>query len=299
MRRRRDVLATAGVGLVALAGCTRSGAAPSTSTDSTTGATSTSTATTPGDPITEPQRFPWGETATVDGTHVTPEMVTVQRSAFYLATPDTIGVLSFDDRAVFATVTVDGEARPDPRDFALALDDRVGGWVDYEAVSGSRFNSLGVPYTAGDDDAGWVAFEVADAEAVENPRLRVQLGREENGAVRWPLPDDAVAALQSPPPEFHVSELSAPDSVPRDDPIEVAATVANRGDGAGTFRAAFNELGPMYAPEPVEFDLEPGEFRAWTGTISSHVGDEHVDGVQFDFRSPAATYEREVEVVDA
>jgi hypothetical protein len=170
--------------------------------------------------------------------------------------------------------------------------------VEYEDVRGSRFYDRGTPYTSGEGDTGWVGFAAPDSVTDSDLRLRVQFGGETEGAVRWPLPEDAAAALRSPPPEFVVTSFDVPETVSSSEPVTVSATVENRGDGAGTFRAAFNELGPMYRPNRVELDLAPGESKTWEGVADSHVGDDNVEVVRFDFRSPAGTYEREVEITD-
>lgn len=293
MPSRRAYLATSAAALAALAGCTESVGTPNPEP------TSTETPTTPAEPSSESTPLSWGETTTIQGTDVTPRAVAVQDSAFYLATPDTLGVLSFDDRqAVIVAVSVDGEPRPAPDDFTLGIEDPVPGWVTYDDVSGTQFRERGAIYDSDQDGTGWIGFDAPKPIATDDPRLRVQLGDEATEPVRWSLPDYATGRLQEPP-AFACDDVSAPDAVARDEPIEVSVRVSNEGAGVGRFRAALNETGPAYRFETVETDLGPGNSREVTGVISTHVGSQDVDQVSFAFRSPCGDFERTVEVTDA
>ncbi|WP_232686972.1 hypothetical protein [Halobacterium zhouii] len=299
MRTRRDLLATAGVGLAALAGCSRfpNLDAPSSTRSNTTTPTDTTGDSTTVDSIREPTLLSWGETATIDGTAVTPRATTVQHSAFYQAYPDALGVFSFGNRrALFVTVTVQGDdPRPAPEDFAVITDETVQAWTT-DGDSSRRLPRDGQPYER-DTRVGWLRFDLS--APVSASQFRVQFGGESEGAVHWSLPDDAVAALQAPPPVFSVTEFSAPDTVPRDESIPVSATVENRGDGAGTFRAAFNQAGPLYWSDPVSFALEPGESREWNTLVTTHQEVERADTVSFALITADDRLKRTVEITDA
>jgi hypothetical protein len=290
---RRDFLAAGGSAvLTALAGCVSADDA------ATTRSTATTSTTTSEAPIAEPQYLPWGEPAAVQGTTLTPESVVVQDSAFYLATPDTLGVLPFEERqAVFVTVSVDGETRPAPDDFVLAVSDGASGWTAYEDVSADRFRERGRAYDPERGGDGWIGFAPETPVETPDPRLRVQFGSDLNGAVRWSLPDDAAATLREPP-SFECRDFAVPSEVSPDQPIEVSVTVTNEGDGAGTFRAALNERGPTYRFETVELALDPGESRTWTGTVGTHVGVDEIDRVSVGFQSPCRDHQRTVTVAD-
>ncbi|MFC3477955.1 hypothetical protein [Halobacterium litoreum] len=292
MPSRRDYLAGGAAALAAVAGCAESGSPasePTSAEPSTTADASTSA----------PTRLSWGETTTVQGTSVTPRAVAVQDSAYYLATPDTLDVLSFDDRqAVFAAVSVDGESRPAPGDFALDIEDAVPGWVTYGDVSGSEFWERAASYDPGENGIGWVGFDAPKSVATDDPRLRVQFGDESGAPVSWSLPDYATGRLREPP-KFACADFSAPESVASDEPIEVSVRVSNEGAGVGRFRGALNEAGPAYRFETVKIDVGPGESREVTGFLDTHVGSQDVDRVSFAFRTPCGDFERTVEVTDA
>ncbi|MFB6071944.1 MAG: hypothetical protein ABEJ88_03155 [Halobacterium sp.] len=297
MPSRRGYLAASGGLLVALAGCTGTGDGDATTstTETTERTTTTTTAGTTSDPIEVPKRLSWGETATVDGTDVTPRAASVQHSAFYLTSPDTVGVLSFGDRqAVFVTVDVVGDTRPAVDDFELVLDERVQAWVEYEAAPTARFYEQGQAYAPDESGGGWIGFDAPASVDVEEPRLRVQFGGETEGSIRWPLPDAAASDLRAPPPAFEVSAFSAPDSVAPGGEIEVSATVENTGDGAGTFRGAFNQRGPTYQVETYAFDLAAGAARDWRTVLTAPESGD-VD-VTVGFATPGRTFRRTVEV---
>ncbi|MEE6210808.1 hypothetical protein U3A55_11660 [Salarchaeum sp. III] len=293
MPSRRDYLGGGAAALAALAGCVESGPGPASEP------TSADTSTTADASTSEPTRLPWRETTTVQGTDVTPRAVAVQDSAYYLATPDTLDVLSFDDRqAVIAAVSVNGEPRPAPSDFSLGIEDDVPGWVAYDDVSGSEFWERGAVYDADRNGTSWVGFDAPKPVATDDPRLRVQFGDESDEPVSWSLPNYITGRLQEPP-NFECTDFSAPESVASDEPIEVSVRVTNEGAGIGRFRAALNETGPAYRFETVKIDIGPGESQEVTGFLDTHVGSQDVDRVSFAFRTPCGDFERTVEVTDA
>lgn len=296
--RRSFLVASAGT-LVGFAGCTDSVTGPETDTTTTGSTTPTqSTPTTAGSTTTQ-QDLSWAETATVDGTDVTPVHAAVQQSAFHLTMPDSADVLSFEDRtAVFLTVVTDGDRLPALSDFEFSAGDAAAGWTEYGGVGGIRFFEQGSPYNAQEADRGWIGFDVADGVSDEDPRLHLQFDGADDAAVRWSLSEDEVAAFQSPPPEFAVTRFDSPETVRSDEAVTVSATIENRGERSGTFRAVCNELGPEYTFDAITFDLDPGESRTWDGRISSHTSHDDVETVRFDFRSPEGTYEREVEITE-
>lgn len=298
MPSRRTYLAGCGAALAGLAGCLGASAPGDSSTRSIT--TRSTTTETTADSETVLQQLPWGEPGTVDGTSLAPVDATVQHSAFYLTTPDSMDVLSFGDRqAVFVTLELDGDGpEPTPGDFGLSVDGGSEGWTEYGDVPGHRLYYQGTPYPRADDSWGWVGFDALDAVDAADPRVRVQFGGDTESALRWSLPESAAAALQSSPPAFAVSDFRAPASVPDDEPITVSATVRNTGDGPGVFRGVLNQTGPLYAPESVRLPLDPGESVEWSTTISTHLRVD-TDGVSFEFLAPDLSHERVVEVAGA
>lgn len=299
MPSRRTYLVGCGGALAGLTGCLGASAPGDSATRSTT-TRSTTTPSTQTDPLTVPQQLPWGEPGTVDGTTVKPVDATVQHSAFYLTTPDSMDVLSFGDRqAVFVTLELDGDGpEPTPGDFALGVDGGSEGWTEYGDVDGHRFYYQSTPLPHADDGRGWVGFDAPDAVDAADPGVRVQFGGDEEDALRWSLPERVTTTLRADPPSFEVSDFHAPDSVDGDEPIAVSATVRNTGDGPGVFRGVLNQTGPLYAPESVRLPLDPGESVEWSTTISTHLRVD-TDRVSFDFLVPGVEHERVVEVESA
>lgn len=292
MPSRRTYLAGFGATLAGLAGCLNATRPGTTETDTTTHTTGRTTTT---DDLTVPKLLSWGEPGTVDGTSVAPVDASVQHSAFYRLTPDTFGVVSFEDRhGLFVTLDVTGDGpRPDPGDFALTVDGSEGGWTRYGGVPGERFRR-GAPYTYGSDDPGWVGFDTPAPADVGTARVRVQFGGESEGALRWSLPETVRAALERPAPAFETKSFHAPEAVSPGDPVTVTGTAVNRGDGPGVFRAAVNQTGPMYRPETVAFPLDAGESREWSIVVASST--EGVDSISYSVYTPGFSTNGTVEV---
>lgn len=283
MPSRRAFLAAAALPLAT--GCLgrRGGSSPSNSTGTTrtTRATATTTnrSTTPADPIQVPTRLPWSETATVDGTSVAPSDAWHQHSVVHLTSPDTMSVEAFGDRQVlFVQVSVavsaaDGPV-PAPSDFRLdAGDVSVDGRTSVDDFPAQRTlpdgrHDGGVHST--DEPGGWIVFPLPDGITADEATLSVQFGGENEGQVRWPLPADVLASLRDEPPAFSLESLDVPGIVPPDEPFEVVFAVSNDG-GPGVFRAAVNELGPMYAPHPVRLAVDAGGAASASVDIDTHV----------------------------
>lgn len=273
MPSRRSLLGSLGVLLTA--GCSQQSQADTQApadTPTTTSASSTS------DPIHVPTQLPWGESTTYDGTTVTPTAAVGQHSVITLPTPDSFGVESFTAKQLlFVVVGVEGsDPRPSPDDFTLdAAGERYTGWTSLQDLPPHRFrlDNHQTSYDPSDDvPGGWIGFRLPAEVDATNPKLRLQFAGENEGATRWPLPEDAATALRSPAPHSHIDKLEVPESVPADDSFDVTITARNDGKGAGVFRAAVNEAGPQYAPHAVRLPLEPGESSTTSVTTSGHIG---------------------------
>lgn len=273
MPSRRSVLGSLGVLLTA--GCSQQSQADTESPADTS--TTTTTATTTDDKLHIPSQLPWGESTTYDGTDVTPIDAWRQHSVITLTTPDSFGVQGFDaTQLLFVTIAVVGtDPVPQPADFAIdAAGERYPGWTSYRSIEPHhvRLDNGATAYDPSKNANGWVAFALPTELDADTPRLRLQFAGAGEGATRWPLPDDLKEALNAPAPHTHLDKLEVPDSVPADEPFDVAITATNHGKGPGTFRAAVNETGPQYAPHAVRLTLESGESRTTTVSISGHVG---------------------------
>lgn len=281
---RRTLLAGAAA---ALAGCVSGRRDPGTNDD-----TPAPTTTEPPDDAT----LDFGETATVGDLSVQPTDATVQHSYVALVYPDFADVVTADGgQFLFLTVDVGGTAdAPAPSDFRVATDG-----ASYE---GRNRGESGYPYRDGaaytrDGKHGWILYDVPSP--VESERVALELDVGEDETATWRLPDDVVARLRGPPPSFEVRDFSAPDSVRPDEPIEVSATVANVGEGPGTFRGSLNQEGDaLYGADPFSFDLEAGAEREWTGTVTTHQRSD-LDSqltVRLRFRSAGGDADRDVVV---
>lgn len=272
MPSRRSLLGSLGVLLTA--GCSQQSQADN---HTPTGTESTSTTTT-SEPIHVPTQLEWGSSTTYDGTTITPNEAWRQHSVVTLATPDSFGVESFTaEQLLFVTVDVDGtDPRPSPEDFTLdAAGERYTGWTSLPDLPSYRFR-LDSPQSAYDPTedvpGGWIGFRLPAEIDAGTPKLHLQFAGEDEGATRWPLPNDAAEALASPAPHTHIDNFDVPESVPADEPFDVTITATNEGLGPGVFRAAVNEAGPQYAPHAVRLPVESGETRTTSVSISGHVG---------------------------
>ena len=281
---RRTFLAGAAA---ALAGCVSGRRNPGTSDDTPATTTEPPAAT-----------LDFGETATVGELDVRPTEATVQHSYVALVYPDFADVVAADGgQFLFVTVDVGGtEDAPAPAasDFRVATDE-----ASYE---GRQRGESGHPYRDGgaytrDAGHGWLLYELP--APVESERVALEFHDDGAAKAAWHLPDDVTSRLRGPQPSFEVRGFSAPDTVGPDEPIEVSATIANVGDGSGTFRGSLNQEGDaLYGADPFSFDLEAGAEREWTGTVTTHQRGELENAltVRLRFRSAGGDFDRDVVV---
>ena len=237
----------------------------------------------------------FGETATVGELDVRPTGAVVQDSYVALVYPDFADVVAAEGRQfLFLTVDASGSPAPAAEDFAVVAGDA--------AYAGEPRGSAGRPYREGrpytpDAGHGWILYELP--APLEGERIAVELDVDDGDPPTWHLPEDVVARLRGPAPAFEVRDFEAPDSVRPDEPIEVSATIANVGDGDGTFRASLNQEGDLlYGADPFSFDLAAGAERAWTETVATHQRGE-IEGqltVRLRFRSAGGDFDRDVVV---
>ncbi|MFB6123056.1 MAG: hypothetical protein ABEJ78_06330 [Haloferacaceae archaeon] len=277
---RRQLLASLGVGLAGLAGCN---AAP----DDGTPADPTPSDTT-GTPTPTPTSTALGDTATVDGVSVTVSDLVDAHSFLYLSAPDAFGVTVADGQFAFVTVDAGGDAPPAPDAFALTFDGKRRTATTYRDYGPA--GDLPVPDTeyATDDPRGYLGFEIPaplDADSVA-----VAL----DDAVRWTVPESELAPLRSPPPSFAV-EYDVPDVVARDEAIPVSLSIANEGDGRGTFRGALNHEGPLYGASDFAVTLDAGESTTHEERITYH-RQEGFSSDRLRFTVVSAAGERSFEV---
>ncbi|MFB6103226.1 MAG: hypothetical protein ABEJ73_11770 [Haloplanus sp.] len=283
---RRTVVASVGLALAGVAGCTDRNGSDTPPSDR---ATPTSTAS------GSPADRTLGDTVTLDGTTVTVAELAAAHSYHYRSAPDAFGVESAGDgQFVFVGVTARGDDTPPVRQFALELDgERV---VPSERTRGPVRDLAPVRqgrYTA-DDPEGYLLFPVPaplDAESVavllgEGPRVTDSRTEATDVRARWTIPDATLDPLRSPPPAFTVA-YDVPDAVGRDEPVPLRLDVTNEGDGAGVFRGALNHTGPMYGGDTFSVALDPGASTAYEESIDYHVGEHFsVDRLQFEVVVP-------------
>ena len=284
---RRRFLAGA---VAALAGCVSGGRDPSTNDDTPE---QTPVPTTSERPASSTLAF--GETATVGELDVRTTGAVVQDSYVALVYPDFADVVAAEGRQyLFLTVDANGTPAPAAEDFAIVTGDAA--YVGQPRGSAGRPYREGRPYTP-DAGHGWLLYELP--APVESERIAVEFRPDEGATATWRLPEDVVGRLRRPAPAFEVRDFQAPDTVRPDEPIEVSATVANVGDGAGTFRGSLNQEGDLlYGADPFSFDLDAGEERAWSETVTTHQGGE-IEGqvtVRLRFRSAGGDHDRDVVV---
>lgn len=239
-----------------------------------------------------------GETARLGDVRARAFDARVLGSYFYLPFPDFIGVET-SERHQFVLLSVDVEAaeryRFEPEDFAVVVGDR-----SYVGRSEGVWGLEGEPpqqYSA-EEGRGLLVFEVPAPIEADECSVELDLGEETREPLTWRFDDDVVTALQRPP-EFEVSAFEAPETVDAGEPIEVSATVANVGEGAGTFRAALNQEGDvLYGGTSTTFELRSGEERVWEETIDAHTGADRDQAVtvHLRFRSSGGDEDRDVRV---
>ncbi|MDG5776368.1 hypothetical protein VB773_07915 [Haloarculaceae archaeon H-GB2-1] len=264
---RRRFLTLSALGTAALAGC-------SSRTNGTDASGTDGTAT----PTPDPTTTDGGPPSTTDAP-VTVTDVTVQHSLRYLTAPDALGVSAPDDEQfVFVTLApADGATgAPPPRaGFSLALDGETYAPLDaFEGMPLYEVRAGPYPWNADDDDpTGWLLFRVPTDLDVESAAVEVATGQ---GRDSWPLPADQLTRLTAPPPSFALSGFSLPKRGHHDTPVEYSFTVANEGDGPGTFRAALNFSGTLYGASTIDVSLAAGEATTYRDTfrVYGEPGDE-------------------------
>ena len=225
-----------------------------------------------------------------------PHDVKVQDSYVALVYPDFADVVAPAGRQfLFLTVDVSGDGTaPSPDRFAVTAGETV--------ASGRNRGEGGRPYLDGrlytaEHGSGWILFELP--APVESDRVALELDGGERGTATWSLPDEVIGRLQAPPPEFEVRDVQAPTEVARDEPIDISVTIANVGDGAGTFRGSLNQEGDaIYGAAPFSFDLEAGAEHEWTETVTAHQSGGGPGGftVALRFRSAGGDFDRDVAI---
>lgn len=244
-------------------------------------------------PTTEPLEF--GESATVGELDVRPTGAVVQDSYVALVYPDFADVVAAEGQQyLFLTVDASGSPAPAPEDFAVLAGEAS--YAGQPRGSGGRPYRDERPYTP-DAGHGWLLYELP--APVESEHVAVELDVGEGEPPTWHLPDDVVERLRGPAPAFEVRDLSAPDAVRADEPIEVSATVENVGDGPGTFRGSLNQEGDvLYGASPFSFDLDAGAERTWRGTVTTHQRPEveSETTVRLRVRSAGGDFDRDVVV---
>jgi hypothetical protein len=278
---RRTLLASAGLALTGLTGCTDGSPA------SPGGSVGTSTPTSTPTPAL-------GDAVSLDGTTVAVADLAAVHSFQYLSAPDAFGVTSADgDQFAFVGCEASGDDPPAASAFAFAVGgerhrpEDFGGFGPVRDLAPVRADA----YTA-DRSSGYLAFRIpaplaADAAVVLD-------GADGTAGVRWALPAAALAPLRDPPPSFAVG-YDVPDAVDATDPVRVRLDVTNEGDGGGTFRGAINHHGPMHGGDTFALSLDPGASARHELTVDYHVGEDFGgDRLQFAVVTPAG--ERSFEV---
>lgn len=265
---RRTVLATAGSGLAALAGC-------GADSESETGVPTGEGAGGAGGSSTGRKQF--GEAATAGGASVTPWDVSVRSSLRYTVEADALDVYAPDDaHLAFVRITTDGSVRPERATFGLAV---AGETVDpRDGVDGASLSAVQYrfpPYAADgedDPDGTWLLFEVSPDTVGDTPAL---VWRPDGASTaEWPLRESAHEALAAPIPRFELERFEAPDTVSPDEEPTATVVVTNTGEVDGTFRATVNYRGALSAADNLDLSIPAGESRTTEYDIAPPSGGE-------------------------
>lgn len=92
-------------------------------------------------------------------------------------------------------------------------------------------------------------------------------------------------------PDLTLESVSVPDSVDRDEPIELGITVGNDGDREGLYLAGFRSGG---LPETIDVTVPPGE----KGSGSVEYATQDAESMFFAFSFPGGDRNYEVEIED-
>lgn len=219
--RRRALLASTAGSIAALAGCIDS-------------------LNDTGDLPTEQSPRDGTPTETAAEASVTVSSVVHQWGYVVPSSPDSIGVMSTDNRYVVADVSVEGgtlerddfawtdgssEVRPTVLDEFYRTD-----WGDDQWYEGGR-------------ERGLLLFELPDEPGMDSPRLQWPGGR-------WDADESLVGQLSAPRPTMNAS-LSLRDASAGATERTVEIAVTNEGEHAGRYLGALNRVGPMIAYTPV------------------------------------------------
>lgn len=265
---RRTLLAAAGSGLAALAGCgadSESGTGVPTGEDpGGSGGTSTG-------------RRRFGESATAGGASVTAWDVSARSAIRYTVEADALDVYAPDDaHLAFVRITTDGSTRPERATFGLAA---AGGTIDpLDDVDGVSLSAVQhrFPHYApdGEDnpDGTWLLFEVPPDAVGDTPAVVWQPDGASTAA--WPLRERAREALTAPVPRFELDRFEAPDTVPADEDPAATIVVTNTGEVDGTFRATVNYRGALSAADNLDLSVPAGVSRTTEYDIALPSGDE-------------------------
>jgi len=198
---------------------------------------------------------------TATGTSTSQETVAaVLRASYrYVHNNDAIGVET-PTHAQFAFVRPpNGDEEHPPHEYALELGgERVG-----PAGRADGFMS----WTPGVESV-YTDERRSDALKFDVPAIRAENAALTHGDRRWPLTDpvrDRLAAA----PDLRLESLDVPESVDRNERIELGVTVTNEGDRTGTYLGGFRRGG---YPQDIDARVAPGE------TGSDHVTYERVEG---------------------
>jgi hypothetical protein len=284
---RRAYLAGIATGVAGLAGCVSTpggSGGTDTATDSPTDTAADSTA-----------ERTLGDAYEGDGYSVTVTDAVARKSVLSYDAPDAFGVETAPEghRYAFVGVEASGDELPPREAFRFVAGDET-----LEPAEVSRDVRRGFapvmenryePASPNADGRGWVAFAVPE-------RLEGSL-RVTAASASWGVPESAATPFRDPVPEFEFDEVSVPDAVDADEPIPVAVSVRNVGDGDGTVRGALNHTGPRHGATAFTLDVAAGGRETWETVVDYHLADE-VDTavVQFELATSAGDVARQVTI---
>lgn len=228
-------------------------------------------------------------TATTDGTTTAAETTTgtadasirdpVARESVIVPLTDTLAVAGADAQYAFATVEADGAHPPKPGDFALRLDGERAttgtyyvGPVSPTNPRGMVIRGLGEAYAPSMGTArGWVGFVLPPTVDAESGSLVLDASGSSAlpSGVSTDLPEDALADLTAPAPDFSLDTLGI-ERRNGGDAFTVRLTVSNRGGRDETFRGCVNVA--VAASTAIEIAVPAGESKTWTHSLGGDAG---------------------------
>jgi hypothetical protein len=230
------------------------------------------------DPPTTTTGAPLGTELAVDGRELTVTRAVVRDAGYTRPFPDELGVSGAGGgRFVFVAVSSAGSG-PDPGDVVLVTDgddgpNRRTGWPPDEISE--AFYAVTETYVP-EVDGEWVAFRVP--APLDTDTLAVAVGDR-----TWRLPDRLRRRLADPKPAYELERFAPPETVAAGTRLDVAATVRNTTDVAGTFRGVMVAVGagiPCCISRTLGREVPPDEtamVSASFGRVDATAGGDTVD----------------------